>query len=138
MNPKKTITFFSIAILAFGISFAKVTIATDQWMIPNEVVKQVLQNPKLRMYLHPEVQGRVPVVIQSNFVDPKLKFILYGKPVIVVQDSKEQIVTNIYFSFFQKGDFSISYPVEGVKGTFSFVLDDNGYWKLKYAKVWEE
>ena len=138
INQKRSIVNFSIIIIAIGTYFSYVTTGSDKWMIPNEVVKQILQHPNLSMYLHPEVQGRVPVVIQSNFVDPKLEFILYGKPVIIVPDSKKQLVTNIYFGFFKNGDVSISYPVEGVKGTFSFVFDNKGHWKLKSANVWEE
>jgi hypothetical protein len=115
-----------------------ISIASDKWAVPDEVVKQILQHPKLSIFLHPEVKGRVPVVIQSNFVNPKLESILFGKPVVVVPDSKNQLVTNIYFSFFKNGEVSISYPVEGVKGIFKFVLDNKGYWKLKFASVWEE
>jgi hypothetical protein len=125
-------------VLIFGIYHSDISIANDKSMVPNEVVKQILQHPEISMYLHPEVEGRVPVVLQSNFVDRELKLILFGKPVIVVTDSKKQLITNIYFSFFKNGEVSIRYPVEGVGGIFKFVLDNKGHWKLKYANVWEE
>ena len=125
-------------ILIFGIYHSDISIANDKLMVPDEVVKQILQHPEISMYLHPEVEGRVPVVIQSNFVDPELKLILFGKPVIVVPDSKKQLTTNIYFSFFKNGEVSIRYPVEGVGGIFKFVLVNKARWKLKFVSVWED
>lgn len=138
MIQKRSIIIALITVTIFGIYHSAITIASDKFMIPNEAVKQIFHHPHLTMFLHPEVKGRVPVVIQSNFVDPKLELILYGKPVIVIPDSKKQLITNIYFGFFKNGEVSISYPVEGVKGIFTFVLDNKGRWKLKFADVWEE
>lgn len=77
-------------------------------------------------FFHPEVEGRVPVVIQSNFVDPDIALILYGEPLVVVKDTKRQVITNIYMRFFENGSVSINYPVEGVKGVFKFVHDPKG------------
>lgn len=128
-----TLLILFLEIYCSGISFAG-----DQGIIPNEVVKQILRNPKLNIFFHPEIEERVPIVIQSNFVDSNIQLILYHKHVVVVPDSKKQQITNIYMSFFENGTVNISYPVEGVKGIFRFDPDNKGSWVLKEAKVWEE
>jgi hypothetical protein len=129
---------FIVVLLVFGICCKGVSIAGDQGIIPNEVVKQILKHPRLTAFFHPEIKGRVPIVIQSNFVDPNIKIIMYEKPVVVIPDSKKQLITNIYMSFFEDGKVSISYPVEGLKGVFKFIPDTKGSWVLEEANVWEE
>jgi len=128
-----TLLILFLEIYCSGISFA-----CDQEIIPNEVVKQILRNPKLNIFFHPEIEERVPIVIQSNFVDPNIQLILYDKHVVVVPDLKKHQTTNIYMSFFENGTVNISYPVEGVKGIFRFDPDNKGSWVLKEAKIWEE
>ncbi len=137
MNNKIKVTSLVISLLVLGLLFTDISIASNKGMIPDEVVKQILQHPKLTAFFHPEVEGRLPIVIQSFFVNPNIKLLLYDKPVVVVPDSKKQITTNIYMSFFENGHVSITYPVEGIKGTFQFALVQKT-WVLKDAKIWEE
>jgi len=128
----------TLLVLFLEIYCLGVSLAGDQGIIPNEIVNQILRDPKLTIFFHPEIEERVPIVIQSNFVDPNIQLILYDKPVVVVPDSKKQQITNIYMSCFENGTVNISYPVEGVKGIFRFDLENKGSWVLKEARVWEE
>ena len=135
---RRTSVAIALLVLFLEIYCSGISFACDQGIIPNEVVKQILRNPKLNIFFHPEIEERVPIVIQSNFVDPNIQLILYDKHVVVVPDSKKQQITNIYMSFVENGTVNISYPVEGVKGIFRFDLENKGSWVLKEARVWEE
>ena len=66
-----TLLVLFLEIYCSGISFA-----SDQGIIPNEVVKQILRNPKLNIFFHPEIEERVPTDITPAFaidINHKLK-----------------------------------------------------------------
>ncbi len=134
---KRLFSAYVAIYVILGICSLKISIAGDRAIIPDDVVKQILQHQKLAVFLHPEIEGRVPIVIQSNFVNPNIELILYKKPIVVIPDSKKQLITNIYMSFFENGKVSINYPVEGVTGVFEFISDGKGNWKLENANIWE-
>ncbi|MFC1494321.1 hypothetical protein ACFL6W_03480 [Thermodesulfobacteriota bacterium] len=132
---------YKIVIIIYTLIFSMlgtgISLAGEWQMVPNEIVKLILQHPKLMKFIHPEVEGRVPIVIQSYAVDPNIKLIMFGKPIVVVPDSKEQLTTNIYMSFFRDGEVSITYPVEEITGLFKFVTDSEGKWKIDTVEIWE-
>ncbi len=139
MFPRKThiVVFLMcfITIVACCLSHAGVV---DKYSVPSEVVAQMLQHPRFSVFIHPETEGRLPIVVQSDFVDPNLELILYGQPVDVVKDTKHQLVTNIFISHFQDGQVSLTYPIEGVKGIFDFTLEPDGTWLLKAINIREQ
>ena len=136
--------FYFLAMLIFGISslgFCAKDTATPPPNFPPEIVEKVLNEPKVLVFLHPEIPGRVPVVISGVVLQSKFTPSVFGQPVRVVQSGME--TESPIFEFI---DFKIEknramvetrYKVEGIHGTFKFKRGRNGEWKLVFSDVRE-
>ena len=71
--------------------------------IPKSIVEQVLNHAKLQGFLHPEALGRVPVVISSHLINPRLPIRKFGKPVRIVPDAKLKSGAFLRFTNFDVG-----------------------------------
>ncbi len=109
--------------------------------IPKSIVEQVLNHAKLQGFLHPEAPGRVPVVISSHLINPRLSIRKFGKPVRIVPDAKLKSGAFLRFTNFDVGqnvaNVRIKYQSEGMGGRFRFRQSKNGLWKLIETEVWE-
>src|SRR5206468_9699415 len=53
-----------------------------------EIVTQVLNDPTLEAYLHPEVAGRVPLVMSDHLLLRGFTLTKFGAPVVVIRDAE--------------------------------------------------
>ena len=109
--------------------------------VPGAIVEQVINHSALQQFLHPRVPGRVPLVLSSHLLDPRLSLRKFGKPVQVVPGAqlKKGIAYLRFTGFTLKQNVAtveIRYNVEGVGGRFIFQRDGN-LWRLLKASVWE-
>ena len=86
------------------------------------VIAAILQHEGLRAFLHPEVEGRVPVVLsESNLVTAPLDLTMFGQPVRVVSPGAAQpLAPVIELTSLERSAtgavIAIRYAVEGVSG----------------------
>lgn len=103
------------------------------------VVQAVLDAPALQAYLHPEVEGRVPLVLVTRMdLDDGLR--KFDAPVHVTDAAPSdgtwleitdvQPVSNGYA-------VAISYPVEGLTGRFEVSRDEEGRWIARRHELTE-
>jgi hypothetical protein len=103
----------------------------------------VLNSRPMLMYLHPEVEGRVPVGLGGPVMDARTSdVIVQGVPSKLCNDEETGIPGNTCVIFERieiTGPFAdvvLSYPIEGVAGTFRLVREGEG-WKLLKAQLAE-
>jgi len=109
--------------------------------VPTAIVEQVINHPDVQQFLHPDVPGRVPLVLSSHLLDPRLSLRKFGKPVRVVPDAhlKKGLAYLRFTRFTLKQNVvtvEVRYSVEGMGGRFSFQRDGT-LWRLLKAGMWE-
>src|ERR1700704_424606 len=58
----------------------------SQPLVPRPVLKLIVDHPVLAPYLHPEVAGRVPLVVSDHLLEPGVTPSKFGRPLRIVQD----------------------------------------------------
>src|SRR5262245_35169263 len=110
-------------------------------LIPRPVLKLVIDHPILAKYLHPEVPGRVPLVVSDHLLAPGVTPGKFGQPVQVVPDREVGTRPHLRFlSFEVKGSaakLKVKYEVESVEATFRLESNTMGWWKVVDAKIIE-
>ena len=109
--------------------------------VPTAIVEQVINHPDVEQFLHPDMPGRVPLVLSCHLVDPHLSLRKFGKSVRVVADAqrKKGVACLRFTQFTLKHNVAtveVQYSVEGMKGRFRFQRD-GVLWRLLKAGVWE-
>ncbi|MGI0116611.1 hypothetical protein [Zooshikella sp. RANM57] len=106
----------------------------------NQIVSLVLNHQRILAYLHPEVPGRVPVVIALtnpySFRPIKLK--MFGKPIIMATN-RSQLGTAVKLKIecsVQICNVGIRYDPEGMFGNLSLSKRDNN-WSVKNVEIFE-
>jgi hypothetical protein len=115
----------------------------DPAAIQASLVTTVLDSRPMVMYLHPEVEGRVPVGIGGPALEVRTREVTaQGVPVKLCHDeaTAEPGNTCVIFERIEiTGPFAdvvLYYPIEGVEGTFRLVREREG-WKLLKAQLVE-
>ena len=57
-----------------------------QTLVPRAVLKLIIDHPALAPYLHPEVAGRVPLVVSDHLLEPGVTPSKFGLPLRIVPD----------------------------------------------------
>jgi hypothetical protein len=113
-----------------------------RWRIPEAIVRQVIDHTAFEVFLHPEIPGRVPLIISDHLLVPDIRLTQFGRPVVVVRDQEVESRPCLRFKDFEfKGSrvvVTFTYGVEGVRGQFDFIQANRGTWQLVAAKVSEE
>ena len=110
-----------------------------QPLIPRAVVKLIIDHPALAGYLHPEVAGRVPLVISNHLLADGVTPSKFGQPVRILGDREVGAQPHIRFkSFAMEGSRAktvLEYDVEGVEAVFNLQRSDSGWWSVVDAQV---
>ncbi len=113
----------------------------NQQLIPRAVLKLIIDHPALAGYLHPEVAGRVPLVISDHLLAPGVTPSKFGQPVRILSDREVGSQPHIRFQSFEvqgaRAQTAIEYKVEGVKAVFTLEGTASGWWRVVDAKVAE-
>lgn len=133
---------FSLLLSAIALSWSSVRMAqASPDLVPRAVVKLIIEYPRLAKYLHPELEGRVPLVISDHLLAPGITPSRFGHPVQIIPDRDIGARPHIRFmSFKVKGTRAttvIEYKAEGVRGEFELESTPSGWWKVLDAKISE-
>lgn len=90
-----------------------------------KIVFSVLNHKDVSMYLHPDVQGRLPVIIAlaEPYSDRPVKLVMYGEPVVVTtnpEDLKQAVKLRIECGN-DMCKVKIDYAPEGMRGEIEFM-----------------
>src|SRR2546426_12226485 len=110
-------------------------------LVPRPALKLIVEHPALAPYLHPEVAGRVPLVVSDHLLEPGVTPSKFGQPLRIVPDREVGTQPHIRILTFKidgsGAKATIEYKVEGVQGLFNLKRESNGWWSVVDAKVAE-
>jgi len=110
-------------------------------LIPRAVLKLIIDHPALAGYLHPEVAGRVPLVVSDHLLAPGVTPSKFGQPVRILGDREMGSRPHIRFQSFEvrgaRAKTVVEYKVEGVEAVFTLESTASGWWSVVDAKVAE-
>lgn len=113
----------------------------SQALVPRAVLKLIIDHPALAPYLHPEVTGRVPLVVSDHLLEPGVTPSKFGQPLRIVPDREAGTRPHIRILAFEvegaRAKATIEYKVEGVQAQFNLSRDSNGWWSVVDAKIAE-
>lgn len=106
-----------------------------------KIVQSIIDLPGLQPYLHPEVSGRVPLILLQGLVASETKLTKFDQPVLILprkEIGERPFLELTRFEF--KGEsilIDFTYAVEGVVGNLVFVYKDK-VWQLDSCKMAEQ
>src|SRR6266481_5158220 len=110
-----------------------------QPLLPRPVLKLIVEHPVLAPYLHPEIAGRVPLVVSDHLLEPGVTPSRFGQPLRIVPDREVGTKPHLrILSFDVDGSRAravVEYKVEGVQAVFDLRRDSKGWWTVVDAKV---
>jgi len=113
----------------------------SQQLIPRAVLKLIIDHPALAGYFHPEVAGRVPLVISDHLLASGVTPTKFGQPVRILSDREVGSQPHLRFQRFEiegsRAKTMVEYKVEGVEAVFTLESSSAGWWKVLDAKVAE-
>ena len=108
-------------------------------LVPRAVLKLIIDHPALAKYLHPEIEGRVPLVISDHLLESGVTPSKFGKPVRILSDREVGTLPHLRFTSFEvegtRATARLEYKVEGVEAAFILETTTSGWWKVVDAKV---
>jgi len=113
----------------------------SQALVPRAVLKLIIDHPAFARYLHPEIAGRVPLVISDHLLEPGVTPSKFGQPLRIVRDREVGSQPHIRILSFEidgsRAKATIEYKVEGVRALFTLKRDSNGWWSVIDAEFAE-
>ncbi len=113
----------------------------SQALVPRPVLKLIVEHPVLAPYLHPEVAGRVPLVVSDHLLEPGVTPSRFGRPLRIVHDREVGTEPHLRILSFDvdgsRAKAVVEYKVEGVQAVFDLKRDSKGWWTVADAKVAE-
>ena len=113
----------------------------SQALVPRPVLKLIVEHPVLAPYLHPEVAGRVPLVVSDHLLEPGVTPSRFGRPLRIVHDREVGTEPHLRILSFDvdgsRAKAVVEYKVEGVQAVFDLRRDAKGWWTVADAKVAE-
>ncbi len=112
-----------------------------QPLLPRPALKLIVEHPALAPYLHPEIAGRVPLVVSDHLLEPGVTPSRFGQPLRIVPDREVGTQPHLRILRFDVDGFRakavVEYRVEGVRAVFDLRRNPNGWWTVLDAKVTE-
>ncbi len=105
----------------------------------DQIIAATLKHPSVAMYLHPEVDGRVPVRVAMGapFDGRAIRLNLYGQPVVTVRNSDSNSALNMSLQCRATHcNVQLSYPPEGIHGVVQ-LIQEQGQWRVETADIME-
>ncbi len=99
----------------------------------------IIEHPDLQKYLHPDVEGRTPLVIKTSspsILEMKLK--VYDRPIIIKREINQKAFIEV-LNFSKNGadlNFLLSYDIEGIEVAGQLSLTDS-VWNIIYYRITE-
>jgi hypothetical protein len=111
----------------------------SQPLVPRAVLKLIIDHPALTAYFHPELAGRVPLVISDHLLAPGVTPSKFGRPVRILSDREMGSQPHIRFQSFtvegSRAKAVIEYKVERLEAVFTLESSSAGWWTVLDAKV---
>jgi len=108
-------------------------------LVPRPVLKLIVEHPALAPYVHPEIAGRVPLVVSDHLLEPGVTPSRFGQPLRIVPDREVATKPHLRILSFDVDGFRakavVEYKVEGVLAIFDLRRDSKGWWTAVDAKV---
>ena len=109
----------------------------SQSLVPRPVLKLIVDHPALAPYLHPEVVGRVPLMVSDHLLEPGVTPSKFGQPLRIVHDRDVGAQPHLRILSFEvdgsRAKAVVEYKVEGVRVEFDLRSNSHGWWTV--AKV---
>jgi hypothetical protein len=109
----------------------------SQSLVPRPVLKLIVDHPALAPYLHPEVVGRVPLMVSDHLLEPGVTPSKFGQPLRIVHDRDVGTQPHLRILSFEvdgsRAKAVVEYKVEGVRVEFDLRSNSHGWWTV--AKV---
>jgi hypothetical protein len=109
--------------------------------VPRAVLKVIIDHPALAKFLHPEVEGRVPLVISGHLLESGVTPTKFGRPVRILSDRELGALPHLRFTSFEvegsRATVRVEYKVEGVEAVFILESSASGWWRVVDAEVAE-
>jgi len=90
----------------------------------------IVEHPALAPYLHPELPGRVPLVVSDHLLEPGVTPSKFGQPLQIVPDHEVGTRPHLQIVRFElNGSHAkavVAYTVEGLQAVFDLRRDANG------------
>lgn len=110
-----------------------------QPLLPRPVLKLIVEHPALAPYVHPEIAGRVPLVVSDHLLEPGVTPSRFGQPLRIVPDREVGTKPHLRILSFDVDGFRakavVEYKVEGVQAIFDLRRDSKGWWTVVDATV---
>ena len=107
----------------------------------SQVVQTVLDCPKFEVFLHPEVEGRIPLLVAGSVVPDGLRVVKYGKNIVKVvlrePETRAVIVFDELLVVGNDAKVRILYPAEGVSASFT-LRNSSDAWSITSSQVIEQ
>jgi len=111
----------------------------SQSLVPRPVLKLIVDHPALAPYLHPEVVGRVPLMVSDHLLEPGVTPSKFGQPLRIVHDRDVGTQPHLRILSFEvdgsRAKALVEYKVEGVRVEFDLRSNSHGWWTVADAKV---
>ena len=130
-----------LALIFFSVSHASHTDETEiSTKELTKIISSTLNHKDVSMFLHPDVPGRVPVVIALGkpYSYRPVELEMYGEPVIVstnTRDLKKAVKLRIKCSY-DACKIKIDYDPEGMFGEINFTYKQNE-WVIQKISLYE-
>ena len=112
-----------------------------QPLLPRPALKLIVEHPALAPYLHPEIAGRLPLVVSDHLLEPGVTPSRFGQPLRIVQDRDVGTQPHLRISSFEvngsRAKAVVEYRAEGVEAVFNLRRDSKGWWTVVDATVAE-
>jgi len=127
--------------LAFVSLWLPCAVAEDSEKVSGLMLQSMLSHPFMMQYLHLDLPARSPVLVSDNLLKTPTELGHQVVPIEVVTDSAGRHDSTFRIDKVEidqaKMTVSVSYPIEGVIGKFSFDQTIYGEWILTSANVSE-
>jgi len=111
----------------------------SQSLVPRPVLKLIVDHPALAPYLHPEVVGRVPLMVSDHLLEPGVTPSKFGQPLRIVHDRDVGAQPHLRILSFEvdgsRAKAVVEYQVEDVRVEFDLRSNSHGWWTVADAKV---
>ena len=110
-----------------------------QPLLPRPALKLIVEHGALAPYLHPEIAGRVPLLVSDHLLEPGVTPSRFGQPLRIVPDREVGTKPHLRILTFDVDGYRakavVEYRVEGVRAVFNLKRDSKGWWTVVDAKA---
>src|SRR3989454_4810236 len=108
-------------------------------LVPRPALKLIVEHPALAPYLHPEIAGRLPLVVSDHLLEPGVAPSRFGQPLRIVPDREVGTQPHLRIMTFEvdgsRAKAVVEYKAEGVQAGFDLRRDSKGWWTVVEARI---